>query len=224
MLIVEDDAPLAAMIASYLVDNGLAAVVERRGDRVAQRVASEQPDLVVLDLALPGLDGLSACRKVRLTWDGPILMLTARGEPADEVAGLETGADDYVVKPVRPRILLARIRALLRRRTSRTETSTRLRVGALVIDPAGRTATICGADLALTEAELDLLVLLASEAGKVLDRRLLHERLLGTPYDRLERSVDLRVSRLRHKLLAAGAPPETIRSVRGVGYALSLDP
>lgn len=216
ILIIEDDPELARQISQFFENNGLSAQTEERGDRGAERICAERPSLVVLDLSLPGMDGLSVCRKVRPAYGGPILMLTARGDESDEVAGLELGADDYLAKPVRPRVLLARVRALLRRHAR--EPQQLLSIGDLEIDPTAREVSIGGAALPLTSGEFDLLWLLASQAGRVLSREELYRKLTGGAYDELDRAVDLRVSRLRQKLEARRPGVEIIKTVRGVGY------
>lgn len=219
ILVVEDDPKLAAMIADYLREQGFRADVEGRGDRAIPRILAEQPGLVVLDLMLPGADGLAVCREVRAGYSGPILMLTARGEENDEVLGLELGADDYLAKPVRPRLLLARIRALLRRpRPAPEGKNEHLVIGDLALRPDSREALVRGAKLSLTSGEFDLLWLLASNAGQVVSREFLHKQLVGTDYSDFERSIDLRISRLRHKLEQAAVSPEPIKTIRGVGY------
>lgn len=228
VLVVEDDAKLAALVREFLEANGFDVDVEPRGDRAPARILDEQPDLVILDLMLPGLDGLAICRHVRPRFDGAILMLTARGEETDEIVGLELGADDYLAKPVRPRRLLARVNTLLRRvdRTAASisgegDSATRsLTVGRLVVDAGNRQATMDGEVVALTTAEFDLLWLLASHSGEVLSRDHIYRELRGMEYDGLDRSMDLRVARLRKKLGDDGKQPRLIKSVRGAGYLL----
>lgn len=218
VLLVEDDAELAELIADYLREHGLTVEVEGRGDRALDRVRRTTPDLVVLDLMLPGLDGLSVCRRVRPEYSGPILMLTARGEDIDEVTGLELGADDYLAKPAVPRVLLARIRALLRRVPGHESEDPRtLQVADLRIDRVQRIAHFCGSPLKLTSGEFELLWLFAQNAGKELPREFLFEHLHGTGRDDFDRSIDLRVSRLRQKLVER-CGEEVIKTVRGVGY------
>jgi two-component system response regulator RstA len=179
-----------------------------------------KPDLVILDIMLPGMDGLTVCRNARLTYHGPIIMLTARGEDLDEVVGLEVGADDYMKKPASPRVLLARIRTLLRRVNAPPAEgpAKRLELGPLVIDSASRSVTISGREVDLTTAEFDLLRLLAENAGEPISRDRIYQDLRGIDHDGLDRSIDLRVSRLRTKLGDEG--PGLIKSVRGVGYQL----
>lgn len=217
LLIVEDDARLADLTAEYLQARGFTVAIERDGGRAVARILVERPDLVVLDLMLPGEDGLSICRRVRAEgYAGAIVMLTARGEEIDQVLGLEMGADDYVAKPVGPRLLLARIRTLLRRRGPAAPAAERIVDGALVIDRTARAVTVGGAPVELTTAEFDLLWLLAGRPGQAVTRQALFQALRGIDYDGIDRSMDVRVSQLRRKLAAAGA--DRIKTVRGVGY------
>jgi len=218
ILLVEDDADLAAMLADYLMQHGYTVEIESRGDRAVERICRMQPALAVLDLVLPGIDGLTICRTVRPGYGGPILMLTARSADNDEVTGLETGADDYLAKPVAPRVLLARVRALLRRgRAPATRAAQRLTMHELLIERATRTVRVSGHALKLTSGEFDLLWLLASHAGEELSRAFLYEQLHSADWDDFDRSIDLRVSRLRQKL-AEHSGQEFIKTVRGVGY------
>jgi two-component system response regulator RstA len=226
ILIVEDDLKLAELVREFLEGAGYQATVENRGDHAAERIPREQPDLVILDLMLPGLDGLEVCRRVRPAYAGVILMLTARGEEVDEVVGLEVGADDYMAKPVRPRLLLARVGSLLRRHrepAARTEPTTRIELGTLVVDASSRSVRIDGRLLELTTAEFDLLWLLATHAGQVLTREQIYGNLRGISYDGLDRSIDLRIARLRRKLGDDSKQPQHIKSVRGVGYLLAVE-
>ena len=221
ILIVEDDQRLAQLTQEYLQGNGLQVAIESDGARAAARILKEQPDLVVLDLMLPGEDGLSICRKVRGQFAGPILMLTARTDDMDEVLGLEMGADDYVCKPVRPRVLLARIRALLRRSEggeAPVENQRRLEFGPLVIDSAMREAWLRGASVELTSAEFDLLWLLAANAGRILSREEIFNSLRGIEYDGQDRSIDVRISRIRPKIGDDPMHPRLIKTVRSKGY------
>ena len=221
ILIVEDDQRLAELTQEYLQSNGLQVAIESDGARAAARILKEQPDLVVLDLMLPGEDGLSICRKVRGQFAGPILMLTARTDDMDEVLGLEMGADDSVCKPVRPRVLLARIRALLRRSEggeAPVENQRRLEFGPLVIDSAMREAWLRGASVELTSAEFDLLWLLAANAGRILSREEIFTALRGIEYDGQDRSIDVRISRIRPKIGDDPMHPRLIKTVRSKGY------
>jgi two-component system response regulator RstA len=219
ILIVEDDERLASLTREYLENNGMNVQVVDDGDRAIRVIRAEQPDLVVLDVMLPGTDGLSVCRQVRDDYRNPILMLTARTDDMDQVLGLEMGADDYVPKPVKPRVLLARIRALLRRvETDQENVAARLEFGDLVIDNAAREVTLAGEHVDLTSAEYDLLWLLASNAGTVLSRETIFERLRGIQYDGQDRSIDVRVSRIRPKVGDDPDNPRRIKTVRSKGY------
>ncbi|GLK89389.1 response regulator [Pseudomonas turukhanskensis] len=223
ILIVEDDERLAELTREYLQSNGLKVAIESDGAKAAARILRDQPDLVVLDLMLPGEDGLSICRKVRPSYHGPILMLTARSDDMDQVLGLEMGADDYVCKPVRPRVLLARIRALLRRSEGVSEAAPvdnqrRLEYGVLVIDSAMREAWLREQSIELTSAEFDLLWLLASNAGRILSREEIFTALRGIEYDGLDRSIDVRISRIRPKIGDDPMHPRLIKTVRSKGY------
>lgn len=228
VLIVEDDERLATLTQEYLSANGLAVSVVNDGLAAIQRIRDEVPDLVVLDLMLPGADGLAVCREVRSTFKNPILMLTARTDDMDQVLGLEMGADDYVAKPVKPRVLLARVRALLRRADGEAEAvqatlQRRLEFGDLVIDDAARAVLLDGAPVDLTSAEYDLLWLLASNAGKILSREEIFERLRGIPYDGQDRSIDVRISRIRPKVGDDPENPRRIKTVRSKGYLFVRD-
>lgn len=216
ILVVEDDTRLAALTAEYLEAHGFEVAVEHRGDRAVARIEAEQPHLVVLDVMLPGEDGFSICRQVRPRFAGSILMLTARGEELDQVLGLELGADDYVAKPASPRLLLARVKALLRRGPSTS--GDRLECGSLVVDRSARAADINGVPLPLTSAEFDLLWCLASRAGEPISREDLLLELRGIKWDGLDRSMDVRVSQLRRKLAAFADHKDRIKTVRGIGY------
>ncbi len=220
ILIVEDDERLAILTQDYLRKNGLDVAIETDGTRAIRRIIAEQPDLVVLDVMLPGSDGLTVCREVRAQYQQPILMLTARTDDMDQVLGLEMGADDYVAKPVQPRVLLARIRALLRRSdTAPVESSPqRLEFGDLVIDNGGRSVTLNDELVDFTSAEYDLLWLLASNAGRILSREDIFERLRGIEYDGQDRSIDVRISRIRPKIGDDPENPKRIKTVRSKGY------
>jgi two-component system OmpR family response regulator/two-component system response regulator RstA len=224
ILLVEDDAPLASMVVDFLAAHEFDVSVEARGDTAVNRIIDENPDVVILDINLPGMDGLSVCKAVRLEYPGAIIMLTARGEEVDEVVGLEVGADDYMAKPVRPRALLARLRTHMRRATAAEKASAPITVGALVVDAARRNAEINGQTVDLTTAEFDLLNLLAKHAGRTLSRNDIYQQIHGVAYDGVDRSIDLRISRLRKKIGDDPARPQRIKSVRGVGYMLSLEP
>jgi two-component system response regulator RstA len=220
ILIVEDDEALASLLQEYLHRHGFIVELLHEGSRALEKVLSSKPDLVILDLMLPDGNGLDICRNLRTSWRGPVLMLTAMKDDADIVAGLEVGADDYVGKPVTPRVLLARVRALLRRGGTDQEAEM-IRRGALHIDVPSRQASFRGNPLDLTTTEFDLLALLARRAGRVQPRGALVEELRGIDFHSFDRSVDVIVSRLRKKL-AAHSDRDMIKTVRGVGYLLAL--
>ncbi|MCL2346023.1 MAG: winged helix-turn-helix domain-containing protein [Desulfobulbus sp.] len=225
ILLVEDDARLAELTAEYLSKNDFTVAIESRGDTAEARILAEQPDLVILDVMLPGKDGFEVCRSVRPQYRGVILMLTARDEDFDQILGLEMGADDYIAKPVQPRVLLARIKALLRRLPAASEhdggDAEALVFGQFRISQATRTASLADTGIDLTTAEFDLLWLLASHAGNVLSRDDLLQELRGIGFDGLDRSIDARISRLRKKLNDDPENPLRIKTVRGKGYLFS---
>jgi two-component system OmpR family response regulator/two-component system response regulator RstA len=231
ILLVEDDERLAELTAEYLRKNDYEVAIEPRGDNAVPRILTESPDLVVLDVMLPGKDGFEVCRAVRADYSGVILMLTARDEDFDQILGLELGADDYIAKPVQPRLLLARIKALLRRApgsaiagtgTSADEAErAELSFGHFHISQATRSAQLATAAIDLTTAEFDLLWLLASHAGNILSRDDLLQELRGIGFDGLDRSIDARISRLRRKLGDDPENPTRIKTVRGKGYLFS---
>jgi two-component system response regulator RstA len=227
ILIVEDDERLASLTRDYLVSNGMVVQVEGDGAVAVERIKNEQPDLVILDLMLPGEDGLSVCRLVRPYYTGPIIMLTARDDDTDQVVGLEMGADDYLSKPVRPRVLLARINALLRRLKDvhpsqdtqvEGDEQNRVTIANLVVDNSMREAWLNEDPIDLTSAEFDLLWLLSSNAGRVLSREEIFTALRGIEYDGQDRSIDVRVSRIRPKIGDDPLQPKRIKTVRSKGY------
>jgi DNA-binding response OmpR family regulator len=223
VLIVEDDLRLAELVRNYLQGNGFRVCVENRGDRTIERVQRENPDLIILDIGLPGRDGFTVCRELRALFSMPILMLTARDNDIDHVVGLELGADDYVIKPVEPRVLVARINALLRRsRQSGAPENRTLRFGTLCINAAARAVTLQEEPVALSSNEFDLLLLLASRAGEIQSRETLYQELYKREYNGLDRTLDVRISHLRRKLGDMGNP-EKIRTVWGHGYLFVPD-
>jgi len=225
ILLVEDDTRLSALIQEYLQKQAMLVSIEHRGDLACDRIIAESPDLVILDLMLPGMDGLEVCKAVRPQYAGPIMMLTARDEDIDQVVGLEIGADDYVTKPVQPRVLLARIRALMRRfskngsaaQAQQSEKS-EYSYGSFTISISAREAWLHDEALDLTTNDFDLLWLLASNPGKIFTRDAILESLRGIDYDGIDRSVDIRISRLRKKLGDDTSHPLRIKTIRGKGY------
>ncbi|ACG74222.1 two component transcriptional regulator, winged helix family [Anaeromyxobacter sp. K] len=224
-LLVEDDLRLAAFTREYLEGHGVAVVHASDGRRGLDEALGGRFDVVLLDLMLPGKDGLEVCRELRSRSDVPVIVLTARGEEADRVMGLELGADDYLAKPFSPRELLARIRAVVRRATGRAGPPREVvRVGGLVVDPAARRVTLDGREVALTGYEFALLHALARRAGRVLAREQLMELAGGSAEEAFDRSVDVHVSRLRQKLGDDPRRPRLIKTVRGAGYLLAGEP
>jgi DNA-binding response OmpR family regulator len=224
ILLVEDDLRLAELVSHYLEDNGFHVAATARGDQVVDRVQSEAPDLVILDLGLPGTDGFTICRQLRPSYTNPILILTARDNDFDHVLGLELGADDYVIKPVEPRVLLARINALLRRSRARSRLEhTSLRFGKLLINTVARAVSLNSQPVALSSAEFDLLAYLAEHAGKIQSRDVLFQHLYGREYDGIDRMLDVRISHLRKKLGEDADSSERIKTIWGQGYLFVPD-
>lgn len=224
ILLVEDDRRLAELTAEYLEQNGFSVVIESRGDKALARFAEVKPRVVLLDLMLPGLDGLTICRELRETFTGPILIFTARDSDIDQVIGLEAGADDYVAKPVDPMVLLARTRALLRRAESPEPVhGGDIVLGALRVSASSQEVTLEDIPVQLTTHEFELLLLLARHAGTVLSRDDIFHHLRGIDYDGTDRSIDGRISKLRRKLGDTAAEPARIKTVWGRGYLLVPD-
>lgn len=222
LLLVEDDLPLANMVKDFLVEQGFDVTIEADGRRAVEQIECQNYDAIVLDIGLPGLDGFDVCRAVRPNYAGPIIVLTARGEEIDEVIALEVGADDFMAKPVRPRALLARLKVHLRRGDALAPAELEaIVVGDLRIEEASRNVTVAGEVIDLTTAEFELLLYLARRAGTVVERKNVYIDLLELPYDGLDRSIDLRISRLRKKLNDDPHQPTRIKSVRGVGYLMA---
>ena len=226
ILLVEDDRRLANLTAEYFGQNGLRVAVESRGDRALSHFAKVKPRVVLLDLMLPGADGLTICRELREIFDGPILIFTARDSDIDQVIGLEAGADDYVTKPVDPMVLLARTRALIRRAESLdkpTGSGGDIILGGLRVSPSAQEVMLDGKQVQLTTHEFELLLLLSQNAGTVLSRDDVSNSLRGIDYDGLDRSIDGRISKLRRKLGDSATEPTRIKTVWGKGYLLVPD-
>ena len=245
IIVVEDDQDLALLISEYLNAQGFTTNIIDNGLDAVDEIINKQPALVILDLNLPGRDGFSICRAVRGQYPGPLLMLTASDEAIDQVVGLELGADDYVKKPIEPRILLARIRALLRRieeieyqnsQHKRPEATASpsdasndvgaanipaqdmLTAGEIHINTANRIVYFQGEEISLSTPEYELLLVLAKHAGEIVSRNFLFEQIKGYEYDGVSRFIDIIISQLRHKLSDEAAT--IIKTVRGKGYLL----
>lgn len=218
ILLVEDDRELAHLMRDRLEREGYEVAHVERGDVARDRILASAPELVLLDVMLPGIDGFDVCRAVRARYDGPILMLTARDDDVDEILGLELGADDYLVKPVRPRVLVARVRALLRRTRMPRRSDERLEHGRLAVDASRREATLDARPVELTTTEFDLLLYLVRHAGTVISREAIYEHVFESRWDGLDRAADVYVSRLRQKLGDDPRRPEFLKTVRGSGY------
>jgi DNA-binding response OmpR family regulator len=213
LLVVEDDETLSSLISQFLTNAGYQVEVIHRGDEAIPYIIENQPHLVILDLMLPGADGIEVCKQVRDAYNGYIIMLTAKDSEASQLLGFEVGTDDYVIKPVQPNLLLARVKAHLRHLPTQ-ETAE----APLVIDNASRTVFVYGKDLKLTTSEFDLLAFLFEHQGETLNRQELYCALRGIDYDGLDRSIDLRVSKLRSHLRSMGLTQEVIKTVHGRGY------
>jgi two-component system response regulator CpxR len=220
ILIADDDRELCALLADYLRREGFEVDVVHDGEAALLRLRDPalRPELLILDVMMPGSDGLETLRELRQQHRLPVIMLSARGEPVDRVVGLELGADDYLSKPCLPRELLARVRAQLRRQS--LPAAEELSLGNLQLHPAERRAAVDGQELRLTGAEFALLLTLAQHAGEVVGKATLTRLALGREIERFDRSVDVHVSRLRRKLSEASASAPAIEAVRGAGYLL----
>jgi DNA-binding response OmpR family regulator len=224
VVLVEDDERLAQLTAKYLESHNVTVTIVNNGRDAVGRVMQVRPDVVLLDLMLPGMSGLDVCRELRQRSDVPIIMVTARGEEADRVMGLEGGADDYIAKPFSSRELLARIRAHARRARGAVGPAKKaLVVGKLSLDVDAMSATLDGQALALTTYEFMLLRALAERAGRVLSREQLVDIVRGSADEAFDRSVDVHISHLRNKLGDDPRAPRMIKTVRGVGYMLAPD-
>ncbi len=224
VLIIDDDDELAGMVAAYLGQAGLVAATASTATAGLERLRRDTFDALVLDVMLPDGDGFEICRRLRADSDLPILMLTARGEPTDRIVGLELGADDYLPKPFDPRELLARLRAILRRRHPAQPATVPLRFGRLEIDREARVVRLRGQAVTLTGHQFDLLCALAENAGRVMSRDALMNWLRGQQIEAFDRSIDVHVSRLRTAIEDDPRRPRRIITVRGAGYVFSRNP
>ncbi|EGA68873.1 hypothetical protein VISI1226_11107 [Vibrio sinaloensis DSM 21326] len=223
LVIVEDDPILREMLQEYFESQSFDVVAISDGSSAAEQILSIRPDIVLLDLMLPEVDGLTICRQIRNQFNGKILMLTASDDDFDHVAALETGADDFISKPVKPRVLLARIRVLLRRGSDSSSAEehsneNELNFGKLTLNKLTKGCVFDGKDIAIAESEFELLWLLASSPEQVLSRNFLTQQLRGVEYDGIDRFIDNKIVVLRKKLNDNTVPPKKIITVRGKGY------
>lgn len=218
ILVVDDEAKIVRLARDYLERDGYRVISAGDGLSALAMARREKPDLIVLDLMLPGMDGWEVCRALRREFETPIIMLTARAEESDQIVGLELGADDYVTKPFSPRALVARVRAVLRRTQGNVQTPSRIEQGSLKIDLAGHRAELEGRALHLTPNEFRLLAALAGHPGQTLTREQLLDELHGAAYNRFDRSVDSHIKNLRRKLESDSSQLRFIETVYGIGY------
>ena len=230
LLMIEDDARLARMVVEYLGQSGFEVTHAPDGEAGLEQLQLLQPELVILDLMMPGIDGLEVCRRIRALQGDvarvPVLMLTAKGDPMDRIIGLELGADDYLPKPFEPRELLARVRAVLRRRgetgsASVSRSTPVMRFGSLDIDRDARTVQVAGRACELTSYQFDLLVAMAERAGRVLTRDQIMEAVRGRELEAFDRSIDVHIGRIRNAIEVDSKDPKRILTVRGVGYVFA---
>lgn len=222
ILIVEDDTELQQWIAEYLTGKGFHCACTENGADAVKLISDMQPDIVLLDGALPGLDGFKVCKTARAFYSGAIIMITARDEEIDEVLGLEAGADDYIIKPIRARALLTRIEKLLEKKEAASSAKT-LTFNNLVIDPYSQSVLLSGEAIKLTSKEFEVLWVLASHPGEIVTRDTLLKELRGYEFDGLDRSIDLRISRVRKKLQDRTDDPYRIKTIWGKGYLFVKD-
>lgn len=228
IVFVEDDAEVGKLIAAYLGKHDIEVLIEPRGDTAQARIALEQPDLVLLDIMLPGKDGMTLCRDLRPEYEGPIVLLTSLDSDMNHILSLEMGANDYILKTTPPAVLLARLRLHLRQRTTVAaepektgkpmQKGNALHFGKLCIDPVNREVTLGEETITLSTSDFDLLWELATHAGRIMDREALLLNLRGVSYDGLDRSIDVAISRLRRKLYDNALEPFRIKTVRNKGY------
>jgi DNA-binding response OmpR family regulator len=221
ILLVEDDPRLADMLLEYLGQAGFNVAVASLGAKALEKLGASSFDAVVLDLMLPDMDGLDVCRQLRAKYDTPVLMLTARGDAVDRIVGLELGADDYLPKPFEPRELIARLRAIMRRRAQGAVGEKSLLFGRLEIDTAAREVRLGGKPCELTGYQWGLLVALAKNAGRVLSREVLMDLVKGEEFESFDRSIDVHISRIRSVIEDNPKKPRRIITVRAAGYVFA---
>ena len=221
ILLVEDDPRLAEMLFEYLGQAGFGVTIASLGATALEKLADAEYDAVVLDLMLPDMDGLNVCRQLRAKYDTPVLMLTARGDAVDRIVGLELGADDYLPKPFEPRELVARLRAIMRRRAGARTGERASHFGRLELDTAARAVRLDGKPCELTGYQFDLLVALAKNAGRVLSREVLMDLVKGEEFESFDRSIDVHISRIRAAIEDNPKRPRRIITVRAAGYVFA---
>jgi DNA-binding response OmpR family regulator len=221
ILVVDDEPEIVRLLRSYLERDGYRVVTAYNGEEALYTARHEKPDLVVLDILMPKMDGLAFTRQIRREQDVPIIMLTARAEETDRIVGLEMGADDYVTKPFSPREVVARVRAVLRRAQPKPEAPPILRAGPIALDRSEHTVTVAGESVELTPTEFDILETLMRDPGRVFSRTEILEAVHGVAFEAYERTVDAHVKNLRQKIEADPATPQYILTVRGAGYRLN---
>ncbi|MCA9566661.1 MAG: response regulator transcription factor [Myxococcales bacterium] len=224
LLVVDDDARIRELLVEYLSGRGHTVQAAPDGEQGLARLRAGGVDLVVLDIMMPGKDGLQVLRELRPADDVPVILLTARGDDLDRIVGLELGADDYLAKPFHPRELAARIDAVLRRARGRPDSDGPLVAGPLRVDPDRRQVLVDGVEVRLTSTEFDILRALVGNAGRVIPRESLMELARGEAFASFERSIDVHVSNLRRKLGDRPGAPVLIQTVRGVGYVVPREP
>jgi two-component system alkaline phosphatase synthesis response regulator PhoP len=223
ILIVEDDRSILRLLQDYLKQAGFSVLTAEDGNQAVFSARNAQPDLILLDLGLPGKDGLDVIREVRRTGSTPIVIVTARGDETDRVLGLEMGADDYVVKPFSPREVVARVRAVLRRSTALANADDLIRIGAIELDPARMRVTVDGEPIELTATEFQLLSTMARRPGRVFTRGQLLDAVRGIAFEGYERAIDAHIKNIRRKIETDSANPHYIQTVYGVGYRFAED-
>lgn len=221
ILVVDDEPKIVKLARDYLERSGFRVIEAAKGQEALTLTRQERPDLVVLDLNLPGMDGLDVCRKLRQESSVPIIMLTARSEEIDRLIGLELGADDYITKPFSPREMVARVKAVLRRTTGESRQPGLIRIADLEIDLNGHSVKRGGEPVTLSRTEFNLLATLAQNAGQTFTRAQLLDRLHGVAYDGYDRSIDAHIKNLRRKLEPDPAAPRYVLTVYGIGYKFS---
>ncbi|HAK73825.1 MAG TPA: DNA-binding response regulator [Sporomusaceae bacterium] len=223
VLIIDDDSKLTQLVQTYFLKENFSTYIGHDGYQALQLVREKKPDIVILDLMLPGLNGWEVCRQIRKESDVPILMLTARDEENDRLVGLEMGADDYVTKPFSPREVVARAKAILRRTQKGSSKEIQLKVGDLIIDRERHLVLVGAEPLDLTPTEFKIIELLAANRGRVFSRLHIVEQVQGYTFDGYERTIDAHIKNLRRKLAGHSCNPQLIQTVYGIGYKIAGD-